>query len=210
MTRGKRDQSNKSRRSPKSTKPIKQPKLLQQTQTPPVPEKQIQKWPFLRKIRRWIYIFVFVLIPTLISYFYFCPRVSIQETTLLNPGNPFFYPFIVKNSGNINVIDFSYYLGIEKITYKGGGSIKGGSIVRVTDSTRKQIRDTIPKIKKEGTHPIDLSFFIGADPFFIDSAIIFVNFKYSAPILKFHFSDNTKFVLFKDGFNNYHWKEYQF
>ena len=155
--------------------------------------------------------FILTLLGLAFSIYSLYPRVSILETTLLNAGNPFYFPFIVKNSGNTSLKDFSYHLGIEKIVYAGGSNIKGISIVRVidSDSSTRTIRDTIPKIKKDGTHPINLSTFIGGNTT-IDSAQIFIKFKYYIPVINIPFRDSTKFVLFKDSFDEYKWKEYQF
>jgi hypothetical protein len=172
------------------------------------PEKKAKLFSSLKKLS--LCLLAFLTLLGSLTIFSFYPHVSIQETTFLQPGNPFYYPFIVKNSGNIPVIDFSFSLGIDEITRKDGSFIKGISIRRITDTIKYHSRDTIPRIKADGTHPIDLSPIIGADPFSINRAKVYIIYKYSIPIFKFQFRDSTKFVLFQDSFRGLSWKEFQY
>jgi hypothetical protein len=133
----------------------------------------------------------------------FYPHISIQETTLLQSNDPFYYPFVINNTGNIKVKNFVLSLNLDEVRLQNGTLYKD---VLVSNSF-----EVIPQIRSKGSHPINLiNRVVYFPPGQIKTAKIFINYKYSIPILGIQFSDSTKFVLFKDSFNAYKWKEYQY
>ncbi len=121
----------------------------------------------------------------------------------MRPYNPFYYPFIINNSGNIKVVNIKYILLISKITTNSNNQINN---VKFQDINTQY---SINQIEAGGSNPIDITYAFGMNGPIIKSAQVFIKYDYLIPILKHHFTDSTKFVLFKDDNNQYTWIEYQ-
>lgn len=156
--------------------------------------------PFFKKIKNWFFALLAIL-GFCFSIYHFYPRISIQETQLLNPYDPFYYPFVIKNIGNIKVTNFKYALKTINVILMNGNSFGHNFLPQ---------KDSISKIKVNGFHPINLIHLIQADEGTISEAQIFIKYSYSIPIFKFNFIDSTKFVLHRDFQKKYKWIEYQY
>jgi len=102
--------------------------------------------------------------------------------------------------GNIRIIDFSYTLRIINMDFK-GINIHNDQIIS---------KSVLPKIKVNGTHPINIVFPYNLPYDKIKDAQVFIRYNYSIPIFKFHFKDSVKFVLQRDYLNKFNWIEYQY
>jgi len=178
-----------------STEPQGMPRSVQKSQ------KTRTSISFLKKIKGWFFGLLTIVCFCFGIHNYY-PHVSIQETTLLQPYNPFYYPFIIKNTGKIKLKNFSFDLRASNLV-----DIHDNSFTNLTVSGFSEI---LNKIKVDGSHPIDLSRLAKTPPNYFKSCDIFIRYKYSVTILNFQFRDSTKFVLFKDPFKGYSWKEYQY
>jgi hypothetical protein len=199
MSKHKKKSKNKLKRTPKTIKSAISPRLQEKTVLTQKFERKKRFFSSLKKIGPWILAFLTLL--GALSIYSFYPRVLIQETTLLKPSNPFYYPFIIYNAGNIPVNDFSYNLKVGVMDLSNSDAMKNNIFERT---------NSIQKIKIGGRNPVDLSTFVNIERLDIKSCTIFIRYKYYIPIIKIPFSDSTKFVLFKDAFNEYKWKEYQY
>ena len=147
-----------------------------------------------------IYSFVaFVL--TVSGIYTFYPRASIGVSELMNPYKPFYFPFVIRNSGNIPINNFSYNLRTSKLVFNDG--------VSIINSDFNGLDDTIPRIKIDGSNPIDITHLINSPDNFVKEAEIFIRYNYYTPIIPVHFCDSTKFILNHEN-NKYTWIEYQY
>jgi hypothetical protein len=200
MAKRKRGQTNKSKKQLSR-------KITKQRPTPPQMPEGVQKsqktgfLPSSKKEKIGWFLAILAICSFLFGVHKYYPRVSIEETALLQSNNPFYLPFEIKNTGNIRVIDFSYDLYVVQLF---------SDVANIGNTDFPAFSDTIPKIKVNGRHQIDLFKTINMSGNNIKGAEVFIRYKYSIPILKIPFRDSTRFVLLKDSYNAYKWKEFQY
>ena len=200
MAKHKKHRTSKKDKVPKGTA-TKIPSTPKETQEDIQKPQKIGRLIFFSKVKKVFWTFV-ALLGLAIGIYTFYPHVSIKETPLLQPYNPFYNPFEIRNTGNIRIINFSYDLQVSDLLTVGEDHF--------INFTAGGFTDTIRIIKVNGSHPINFARGIIMPSNYVKSAQIFIRYKYSIPIFKISFSDSTKFVLDKDFQNRYIWDENQY
>mgnify|MGYP003393247610 CR=1 FL=1 len=154
---------------------------------------------------------VLTVVPAILAYFWFIPKISVSPTFSVNQQNILSTQFKVSNDGNTDIKDVESSIAICKIKTSVGGQIVGSQVNGNCDfknrlkepNTKENKRVPIMKRGEINTVQFPSNFIIGDGIDFADLAVV-VNYK--LPFLSFWAWEQLfRFTTVKDADGALHW-----
>jgi hypothetical protein len=167
-------------------------------------KKQLQNQPSKKKIflkalsHTWL---LFSLFAGLVGFLFLVwPRISIYSGESLDPYRPFETPFIIKNDGNLPLLDINYVVTIDKmedIRHNQFSNVSAGGFT-----------DRIPKLNANKSSAIFVNRVVNAPPNYIKYAEVYIEVTYKSYMFPYTFRENIRFKTEMKSTGEYIWLEY--
>jgi hypothetical protein len=138
------------------------------------------------------------------------PRVSVRPGSILNSGEPFQIPFVIKNDGYLSIHEVDYSLSLENIEFGQGNTLP---------QAYSGVNEThLPGLAPNRSSTISLtpfidllkqSFGIVLPPKAVTSAELAIDLSYRSYLIPYIFKDRVRFKTTISSTGEYAWSEYR-
>lgn len=129
----------------------------------------------------------------------FWPRISVDPSVMFDSRNPFQSTFLVKNDGYLFCYSVHYSLNAKKVELTGHNVLSNIGL--------SGFDDDIDSLCPNDSSTISLKHTIGAPPYSIESAEIYIDLLYKPLWLPFSFHNSYRFKADKMANGDYFWKK---